>query len=642
MLKTALGQDCDSSSCLQSATELETIASVVPSELTPLEDEVAWLVEESLLLLPDGMVNHKNASSNQTESVISAGLVTKSADIKWDYVSQNASELLKDQFKRIGGIKRRPLQRIIRYTNHEVKASFQKRRVDIASLLLLRGYRRDQTKHFLPSRELLVQMGLDKVWTVRLMRRRLNEKADDTVSPRELRAACNARFGDKPHPATKAQRPTKKKQISSKAVSVKKPQPPGVAVRFAVAQEDTKASGDEPYPAKETQRPTKRKRISHKAAPLQKSQPSKAAVRFAVAQKDRPTILVKNSQTREAAVRLGITQKDHATSPLNTLQPPQAVASLDVTQNGHMTASFKKSQLPEPAVSSQFLEPLARLAATQKAQSSILTADEEELAWLREEYEFETGAKCYDWDYIEQNSSLPLLLQLAEKRCAPSSFPSVAGRSRLRAMIRLDAPNIREAFDAKRVDIRHAMTRCGFRRDRSKHLPEIPPAPESFCPPFVRKNGTSVVDVVRACDVVGCMGRVENEIIYIDSDSDSEDDVKEDQSKESTFSPDKNVHDASGDVVGCGSGENDIICIDSDSDDGFKEDQSKENTSSSNNNAHAVIRDASVDRMDDSNNAALPCCDIPSRVPHSCDDEGVSDEGKSVKDDVKTKEVGFI
>ena len=238
LLQTALGQDRDSLSGSQSMTDVETIASKVPLELTALEDEIAWLVEESLILLPDDMINNKNASSKQTESVISAGLVTQSAEINWDYVTQNASELLKVEFKRIGGIKRRPLQRIIRYTSSEVRCAFQKRRDDIASLLLLRGYRRNETKQSLPSHELLVQTGLDKVWAVRLMRRRQNETAGEIVSSKDLRSACNARLGDKERSVKGPPRPNKKKRLSNTTTSSKKSGPSEAIVRLAVTQKE--------------------------------------------------------------------------------------------------------------------------------------------------------------------------------------------------------------------------------------------------------------------------------------------------------------------------------------------------------------------------------------------------------------------
>ena len=63
-------------------------------------------------------------------------------------------------------------------------------------------------------------------------------------------------------------------------------------------------------------------------------------------------------------------------------------------------------------------------------------------------------------------------------------------------MVRLAIPSVEESFERKRIDIRYAITHGGFRRDRSAHyLPEIPAAPASFDPLFVRKNGTSVLAI---------------------------------------------------------------------------------------------------------------------------------------------------
>lgn len=207
----------------------------------------------------------------------------------------------------------------------------------------------------------------------------------------------------------------------------------------------------------------------------------------------------------------------------------------------------KKKRLSNTTTSSKKSGPseaIVRLAVTQKERNSILTIEEEEIAWLREEYEFETGVKCYDWDFIEEISSLPLLISLAEKKCAPSNFLSVAGVSRLRAMVRLNVPRVKEAFDRKRVDIRYAITQLGS-RDRTKDLPDIPSAPTSFDPPLVRKNGSSVLDVEYACPSsdAGSCGGVENEIICFDDGSEEE--VNADQSEKIGSSQDDNDQDGS-------------------------------------------------------------------------------------------------
>ena len=203
-LLQAAGHSLVSPSCSQSDAE---VASQIPSLLTPIENEIAWLVEESLILLPKDMIDNHNASSTDStkiELMVSAGLITQ-CEINWEYVTRNASENLKDKLVMIGGIKCRPLQRIIRWQQREVKVAFQKRRSNI-SLLLLRGYRRHETKLSLPSHELLVETGLFNVWAVRQMRRRQNEVAEESVSANDLRLACNERLGDTHQPAKSPKR----------------------------------------------------------------------------------------------------------------------------------------------------------------------------------------------------------------------------------------------------------------------------------------------------------------------------------------------------------------------------------------------------------------------------------------------------
>ncbi|KAL9186262.1 hypothetical protein ACHAXT_005500 [Thalassiosira profunda] len=345
LLEKALGQDKRDEKLpdgLQPVA-IQAAALDIPPELTPLEDEVAWLVEESLILLPDDMLSN----GAPTKCFLTAGLVTKSCEINWNFVSTHASAELKSKFEKMGGLRRRPLQRIIRYHQTEVRVSFAKRRDDIASLLLLRGYRRPETKAFLPSHDILITTGLNKVWAVRLLRRRQNEQSEDIASSKDLRSACNERVGDKRR---------------------------------------------------------------SESSPKRQEKPKKP-----------------------------------------------------------------------------------KLAATQKAQSTILTAEEEEIAWLREEYNQETGVAIYDWEFIEENSSVPLLISLAERKVAPSIFPSVPGVSKLSEMVRLGDSRVKEEYDRVRVNIRYAITQKGYRRDRSQQLPAIPAAPASFLQKPKRK--TCVVDV---------------------------------------------------------------------------------------------------------------------------------------------------
>lgn len=106
---------------------------------------------------------------------------------------------------------------------------------------------------------------------------------------------------------------------------------------------------------------------------------------------------------------------------------------------------------------------------------------------------------------IEKSSSVSLLIALAENKCAPSATASSPGTSRLRTMVRLHDSTVKEAFERKRVDIRYAIGEKGYRRDRSKLLPDIPPAPPSFHPPTkrARTNGSNVEFVEFACNYSG-------------------------------------------------------------------------------------------------------------------------------------------
>jgi len=185
-----------------------------------------------------------------------------------------------------------------------------------------------------------------------------------------------------------------------------------------------------------------------------------------------------------------------------------------------------------PSTSTHAPKTPPRLAVSQSARPSILTTEEEEIAWLQEEYAFDSGTKCQEWELIEEHSSSLLLIALAEKGCAPSSFPSLAGRSRLSAMVRLNIPGVKYAYARKRVDIRYALTQSGFRRDRSLALPDIPCAPAAY------KSSSDVLDAVFAAGV----GGAESEIICID--------------------------DSSGDES---SGQSEIICIDDSSGDELSE-----------------------------------------------------------------------
>lgn len=127
-------------------------------------------------------------------------------------------------------------------------------------------------------------------------------------------------------------------------------------------------------------------------------------------------------------------------------------------------------------------------------RNSILSEEEEEIAWLREEYEIETGGlKGYDWSYIEEYASPKLIKSMDEKGITLSKFPTVPGASKLLAMVRLNDPVVKEAFDQKRADVKYAIVKKKFRRNLlGKQLPAIPKAPVSK---LLHQNGTRVSNI---------------------------------------------------------------------------------------------------------------------------------------------------
>jgi hypothetical protein len=113
---------------------MNTVAFSVPQELNELEEEAAWLVEESLIIMP-------TQTEQWLKTVVSAGLTEREAD--WSFVRRHASVPLSKLLDRVGD--RRPLQRIVRSHDREVMTSFVKRRNEIFNHLLS-GYRRFTTQ----------------------------------------------------------------------------------------------------------------------------------------------------------------------------------------------------------------------------------------------------------------------------------------------------------------------------------------------------------------------------------------------------------------------------------------------------------------------------------------------------------------
>ena len=201
LFKLAGNTDCDDDS--------DAIANRVPLELNAFEEELAWLTEESLLLLNDSSAAKEPRNASEI-------LVTKSvdSDINWKFVLSNASESLRTRIERVGTDRRYPLQRLIRQHDPDVQTSFAKRRDDIAGLLVLKAYRRNQTRTELPSQEDLASTGFDKVLSIRLLRRRQICATKEIATNEDLIDACNQRL---PTPAKKTMRQLVKKQAGDVA-----------------------------------------------------------------------------------------------------------------------------------------------------------------------------------------------------------------------------------------------------------------------------------------------------------------------------------------------------------------------------------------------------------------------------------------
>ena len=177
--------------------QLNIMAADKPLEINDIEEEIAWLIEESLLLTPNNVHVH---ISKPKELLMSAGLVTAAPDVDWSYVIEHASNSLKTELQNIrGGLSNRSLQKIVRYSKNDVRAAFNKRREVIAKLITIGGYRRVNTAKALPSKEDLILTGLFEILQAKLMRRmQQRSKIDDAATTRDLRVACNQRLSDEP------------------------------------------------------------------------------------------------------------------------------------------------------------------------------------------------------------------------------------------------------------------------------------------------------------------------------------------------------------------------------------------------------------------------------------------------------------
>lgn len=175
----------------KTTNEMDVVASSVPSELRELEEEVAWLVEESLIFMPQCTTSTEKDPPEQSKAVISSG-PTQPSEVDWPYVRRHASVPLGELMERVGD--RRPLQRIVRSHDKDVRVSFSKRRDEIFRLLL-GGYRRFKTQHDLPNHERLVHSGMAHILEVRRARYR-HFGGGSAQEPESVGSACKLRLTD--------------------------------------------------------------------------------------------------------------------------------------------------------------------------------------------------------------------------------------------------------------------------------------------------------------------------------------------------------------------------------------------------------------------------------------------------------------
>jgi hypothetical protein len=178
----------------KATNEIDVVASSVPSELSVLEEEVAWLVEESLIFMPHCTTSADKDPTEQSKTVVSSG-PTQPSKVDWPYVRRHASVPLGELMERVGD--RRPLQRIVRSHDKVVRDSFSRRRDEIFRLLL-GGYRRFKTQHDLPNHERLVHSGMAHILEVRRARYSHfgSGSVQEAARPESIRSACNLRLTD--------------------------------------------------------------------------------------------------------------------------------------------------------------------------------------------------------------------------------------------------------------------------------------------------------------------------------------------------------------------------------------------------------------------------------------------------------------
>lgn len=206
-----------------SMSEMEKMAMEQPEELNEIEEEIAWLCEESLLLPP----KLNNAPKSAKDYTVSAGLVTEAPEVDWGFVIEHASPALKFVLDKIrGDVGNRTLQRVVRNSQLHVRVSFNKRREVIANLITIGGFRRPEIKEALPSNDELIQSGFSEIFRKRLMRRMQQRKTEELASSYDLNVACNQRIGDVPsslpkkHNVRLSAQPPKKKRRSESSSNI--------------------------------------------------------------------------------------------------------------------------------------------------------------------------------------------------------------------------------------------------------------------------------------------------------------------------------------------------------------------------------------------------------------------------------------
>ncbi len=96
--KTTTSSSSSSFDAAKTSNEMDVVALTVPRELNDLEEELAWLVEESLVFMPHFMMSTDDvptcpSTAERSKMVVTSG-PTRPSEINWPYVRRHASEPL--------------------------------------------------------------------------------------------------------------------------------------------------------------------------------------------------------------------------------------------------------------------------------------------------------------------------------------------------------------------------------------------------------------------------------------------------------------------------------------------------------------------------------------------------------------------